>query len=65
MPVEILAVNLHYIVGGDYYAGLPQNGSYDRIVATAAYSAPPPIALFNQLKPGGILIAPVGKVTDE
>jgi protein-L-isoaspartate(D-aspartate) O-methyltransferase len=53
--------NLHYIVGGDCYAGWPKNGPYDRIIATAAYAAPPPIALFNQLKPGGILIAPVGK----
>jgi len=53
--------NLHYEVGGDAYVGLPAQGPYDRIIATAAYPTPP-IALFKQLKPGGRMIAPVGDV---
>jgi protein-L-isoaspartate(D-aspartate) O-methyltransferase len=53
--------DLHYEVGGDTYAGLPAQGPYDRIIATAAYPSTP-WALFRQLKPGGRLIAPVGDV---
>jgi len=45
---------------GDGYAGLPAHGPFDRILITAA--APfIPEALINQLKAGGILVAPVGK----
>ncbi len=45
---------------GDGYAGLPAHGPFDRILITAA--APfIPEALINQLKTGGILVAPVGK----
>jgi protein-L-isoaspartate(D-aspartate) O-methyltransferase len=51
--------NLHYVVGGDAYAGLPKNGPYDKIIATAAYPSLPRV-LFEQLKSGGRIIAPVG-----
>jgi protein-L-isoaspartate(D-aspartate) O-methyltransferase len=45
---------------GDGYAGLPAFAPFDRILITAA--APfIPEALVNQLKTGGILVAPVGK----
>ncbi|MEI8046618.1 MAG: protein-L-isoaspartate(D-aspartate) O-methyltransferase [Bacteroidota bacterium] len=45
---------------GDGYAGLPAFAPFDRILITAA--APYiPEALVNQLKTGGILVAPVGK----
>ncbi len=44
---------------GDGYQGWPEKAPFDRIILTAA---PPevPKALTDQLKPGGILVAPVG-----
>jgi protein-L-isoaspartate(D-aspartate) O-methyltransferase len=45
---------------GDGYKGLPAFAPFDRILITAA--APDiPLALLDQLKIGGILVAPVGK----
>lgn len=45
---------------GDGYKGLPSFAPFDRIIITAA--APDiPAALLEQLKVGGILVAPVGK----
>ena len=55
--------NLHYVVGGDGHAGLADSGSFDRIIATAAYPTTP-TAILRQLKPGGRCIAPVGEVDD-
>jgi protein-L-isoaspartate(D-aspartate) O-methyltransferase len=53
---------LHYRIRlfyGDGYAGLPAHAPFDRILITAA--APEiPQALLSQLKPGGILVVPVG-----
>ncbi len=47
------------VVCGDGYKGLPQYAPFDRIIVTAA---PPnvPEALLEQLKPGGIMVIPVG-----
>ena len=45
---------------GDGYNGWPQKAPFDRIILTAA---PPelPQVIVNQLKPGGKLLAPVGR----
>jgi protein-L-isoaspartate(D-aspartate) O-methyltransferase len=49
-------VHLRY---GDGYLGWPENAPYDGILITAA--APDvPSCLFDQLKPGGVLVCPVG-----
>jgi protein-L-isoaspartate(D-aspartate) O-methyltransferase len=44
---------------GDGYRGWPEQAPFDRIILTAA---PPeiPQALIDQLRPGGIMVAPVG-----
>ena len=44
---------------GDGYQGWPEQAPFDRILVTAAFPEPPP-KLIEQLKPGGILITPVG-----
>ena len=56
------ALKLHNIVTrhGDGYQGWPEQAPFDRILLTAAVPEVPQI-LIEQLKPGGILIAPVGK----
>jgi len=43
----------------DGHGGWPQNGPYDGILVTAA-AAEVPVALLEQLRDGGILVAPVG-----
>jgi protein-L-isoaspartate(D-aspartate) O-methyltransferase len=50
------------IIHGDGSAGLAQEAPYDRIIVTAA--APDvPKPLVEQLKPGGILLIPVGNLS--
>ena len=44
---------------GDGYEGLPKFAPFDKILLTAQ-TAKPPKALFDQLKDGGYLVAPVG-----
>ncbi len=44
---------------GDGYQGWPEHAPFDRIILTAAPPDVPP-ALTAQLKPGGVLVAPVG-----
>lgn len=47
------------VIHGDGGKGLPEHAPFDRmLVAAAAPDIPPP--LVNQLKPGGILLIPVG-----
>jgi len=46
---------------GDGLQGWPEQAPFDRILLSAAVAAPPDI-LIKQLKPGGMLIAPVGSV---
>ena len=48
------------IVVGDGYAGLPDEAPFDRIVVSAAVDRMPR-AWEDQLKEGGIILAPVGK----
>jgi protein-L-isoaspartate(D-aspartate) O-methyltransferase len=44
---------------GDGFGGWPQQAPFDRILMTAAAESVPR-ALMEQLKPGGILVAPIG-----
>jgi protein-L-isoaspartate(D-aspartate) O-methyltransferase len=48
-----------YVKQGDGYKGWPEQAPFDGIILTAA---PPelPQALIDQLRPGGVLVAPVG-----
>ena len=45
---------------GDGYKGWPEQAPFDRIVVTAAFPQVPE-SLIAQLKPGGIMIVPVGE----
>jgi protein-L-isoaspartate(D-aspartate) O-methyltransferase len=55
--------NIHFRIG-DGYKGWPEAAPFDAIMLTAA---PPkiPQPLLDQLKVGGVMIAPVGKVDQE
>ena len=55
--------NIHVRIG-DGYAGWPENGPFHRVVITAA-PAGVPEALFAQLGPDGVLVAPVGTLFDQ
>jgi protein-L-isoaspartate(D-aspartate) O-methyltransferase len=57
------ALKLHNVVvrHGDGLKGWPEQAPFDRIVLSAALPEIP-AALLEQLKPGGILIAPVGSL---
>jgi protein-L-isoaspartate(D-aspartate) O-methyltransferase len=55
---DLGVTNVEYLVG-DGTLGNPERGPYDRIIVTA--SAPViPEPLYEQLKPGGLIVAPIG-----
>ncbi len=49
---------------GDGYKGWPEQAPFDRIIVTAAAPELPPV-LIDQLAPGGILVIPVGRSSNE
>jgi protein-L-isoaspartate(D-aspartate) O-methyltransferase len=57
------ALKLHNVVTrhGDGFKGWPEQAPFDRIILTAVVPEVP-AEILAQLKPGGILIAPVGQV---
>jgi protein-L-isoaspartate(D-aspartate) O-methyltransferase len=57
------ALKLHNVITrhGDGLKGWPEQAPFDRILLSAAVAGPPEI-LIEQLKPGGMLIAPMGSV---
>jgi protein-L-isoaspartate(D-aspartate) O-methyltransferase len=48
------------VVAGDGSLGLPEQAPFDRILLTAA-AEDPPRPLLDQLRPGGIMVLPVGQ----
>jgi protein-L-isoaspartate(D-aspartate) O-methyltransferase len=55
--------NIHFHLG-DGSLGWPEHAPYDRIIVTAACPKIPQ-ALLEQLKEGGIIVAPVGSVAEQ
>jgi protein-L-isoaspartate(D-aspartate) O-methyltransferase len=55
---ELGVTNVEFLVG-DGTLGNPERGPYDRVIVTASAPAIPE-PLYEQLKPGGLIVAPVG-----
>ncbi|MGU3493746.1 protein-L-isoaspartate(D-aspartate) O-methyltransferase [Xanthobacteraceae bacterium A53D] len=60
---RVLGLRNVTVLLADGTQGLAERGPYDRIMVTAAGADLPP-ALMEQLKPGGILVAPMGDPRD-
>jgi protein-L-isoaspartate(D-aspartate) O-methyltransferase len=60
--LEKMGIKNVTIIHGDGNLGLPEEAPFDRIMITAACKTIPP-TLLEQLKIGGLLIAPVGEKT--
>lgn len=58
--LEMLDLGNVTVITGDGGHGLPDQSPFDRILVTAA-AEDPPAALLAQLKPGGIMVLPVGQ----
>ncbi len=58
--LKMLAIDNVITRHGDGSLGWPEQAPFDRIMVTAAAPGEP-TALIKQLKPGGILVAPVGR----
>jgi protein-L-isoaspartate(D-aspartate) O-methyltransferase len=52
--------NVHTRVGDGYYGWPEVEGGFDRIIVTCAAEYAPP-NLFKQLKPGGVMLIPIGQ----
>ncbi len=61
LRLKTLKIDTITTMVGDGTLGWPANATFDRIIVTAA-TATVPRALFDQLRPNGILLAPVGPV---
>jgi protein-L-isoaspartate(D-aspartate) O-methyltransferase len=57
---ERLDLHTITVVIGDGSLGLPEQAPFDRIILTAA-AEDPPQPLLDQLRPGGIMVLPVGQ----
>ncbi len=58
--IERLGLHTVTVVHGDGSLGLPEQAPFDRIILTAA-AEDPPQPLLDQLRPGGIMVLPVGQ----
>jgi len=60
--LKILRIDNVFTRHGDGGQGWPEQAPFDRIMVTAA-SPHEPTELLKQLKPGGVLVAPVGRTS--